>query len=118
VILSQFFAGIAKGLKGIDQADVPTLGAALQEGVKKAYASVMKPTEGTILTVAREGVEAAVAGITAESTVESLFTDLIKEIYLDTINETVVFQPNFVFLTYSFGGATLSFPSPLPQQSN
>ena len=81
VILSQFFAGIAKGLKGIDQADVPTLGAALQEGVKKAYASVMKPTEGTILTVAREGVEAAVAGITAESTVESLFADLIKEMY-------------------------------------
>lgn len=36
----------------------------------------------------------------------------------EPINETVVFQPNFVFLTYSFGGATLSFPSPLPQQSN
>ena len=59
VILSQFFAGIAKGLSGHACADVPTLGIALQEGVKKAYASVMTPTEGTILTVAREGVELA-----------------------------------------------------------
>ncbi len=81
VILSQFFAGIAKGLKGCDKADVPTLGAALQEGVKKAYSSVMKPTEGTILTVAREGVEVAVSAITEESSVESLFADLIREMY-------------------------------------
>ncbi|MBQ9760935.1 MAG: DAK2 domain-containing protein [Clostridia bacterium] len=81
VILSQFFAGIAKGLSGCDKADVPTLGAALEEGVKKAYASVMKPTEGTILTVAREGVAYAVKNITEESTVVSLFADLIKEMY-------------------------------------
>lgn len=81
VILSQFFAGIAKGLTGCDKADVPTLGVALQEGVKKAYASVMKPTEGTILTVAREGVEVAVANITDDSTVVTLFADLIKEMY-------------------------------------
>ena len=81
VILSQFFAGIAKGLSGCDRADVPTLGAALHEGVKKAYSSVMKPTEGTILTVAREGVEVATQNITANSTVVSLFADLIKEMY-------------------------------------
>ena len=81
VILSQFFAGIAKGLAGCEKADAPALGAALEEGVKKAYASVMKPTEGTILTVAREGVEYAVKNIGEESTPVSLFADLIKEMY-------------------------------------
>ena len=81
VILSQFFAGIAKGLAGCERADAPALGAALEEGVKKAYASVMKPTEGTILTVAREGVEYAVKNIGEESTPISLFADLIKEMY-------------------------------------
>ncbi len=81
VILSQFFAGIAKGVAGQEKADLKTLAAALGQGVKQAYSSVMKPTEGTILTVAREGVEVATANITAESTVQSLFADLIKEMY-------------------------------------
>lgn len=59
VILSQFFAGIADGLQGLKTADVSDLKAAFQKGVERAYSSVMVPTEGTILTVAREAVEAA-----------------------------------------------------------
>lgn len=59
VILSQFFAGIADGLQGLAIADVSDLKAAFQKGVQRAYSSVMVPTEGTILTVAREAVEAA-----------------------------------------------------------
>lgn len=79
VILSQFFAGVAKGFESSEKADARSLGHALELGVKQAYASVMTPTEGTILTVAREAVEYAVARITPTSTIRSLFADLVKE---------------------------------------
>jgi len=79
VILSQFFAGVAKGLESADKADPTTLGKALEMGVKQAYSSVMTPTEGTILTVAREAVEYAVSRITPSSTIKTLFADLSKE---------------------------------------
>ncbi len=81
VILSQLFAGIAKGLAGSDKADPATLGHALELGVAQAYASVMTPTEGTILTVAREAVEYAVHRITPESTIRTFFADLVKEMH-------------------------------------
>ena len=81
VILSQFFAGTAKGLEGKDKADPETFGQALQMGVKQAYSSVMTPTEGTILTVARESVEYAVSRITPESTIRTLFADLVGEMH-------------------------------------
>lgn len=53
VILSILFRGFAKGLEGKDQADAESLVTALEIGVDAAYKAVMKPTEGTILTVAR-----------------------------------------------------------------
>ncbi len=81
VILSQLFAGIAKGLAGSNKADPATLGHALELGVAQAYASVMTPTEGTILTVAREAVEYAVKRITPESTIRTFFADLVKEMH-------------------------------------
>ena len=59
VILSRFFAGIAKGLDGLSDADLPTFIHALQEGVRSAYGAVSEPVEGTMLTVLREGVAAA-----------------------------------------------------------
>ena len=81
VILSQFFAGVSKGLEKNSKADVSTMGHALQKGVEQAYASVMNPAEGTILTVARESVEYAVARITPKSSMRTLFGDLVKEMY-------------------------------------
>ncbi len=81
VILSQFFAGVSKGLEKSHKANVVTMGEALQKGVEQAYASVMNPAEGTILTVARESVEYAVKRITPKSTIRSLFGDLVKEMY-------------------------------------
>lgn len=81
VILSQFFAGMTKGFAKHEKANAYVVGTAMQEGVKQAYASVITPTEGTILTVAREAVEYAVARITETSTITSLFSDLIKEMY-------------------------------------
>ena len=59
VILSLIFRGIAKGLKGKDTAEGAELAAALQNGVSAAYKAVMKPTEGTILTVVRMAAGAA-----------------------------------------------------------
>ena len=79
VILSQFFAGMAKGLENVETADSAKLGHALELGVQQAYTSVMTPTEGTILTVAREAVEYAVSRLNSKSTVQSLFSDLVKE---------------------------------------
>ena len=79
VILSQFFAGIAKGFAGVEKADAYTVGYAFELGVKQAYTSVMTPTEGTILTVAREAVEYASKRIDTQSTVTTFFADLVKE---------------------------------------
>lgn len=59
VILSQFFRGMSKGLKGLEEADVPALINAMKCAKETAYRAVMKPQEGTVLTVAREMHEAA-----------------------------------------------------------
>ena len=53
VILSLLMRGMAKRLKGVEEADGTVWAEALQEGVEAAYKAVMKPAEGTILTVAR-----------------------------------------------------------------
>ena len=59
VILSRFFAGIAKGLEGCQEAELPVFIQALREGVSSAYGAVSEPVEGTMLTVLREGVAQA-----------------------------------------------------------
>ncbi len=61
VILSLLFRGFSKGLKGMEEADGTALAQALTFGTEGAYKAVMKPTEGTILTVAREAAAAGVA---------------------------------------------------------
>jgi DAK2 domain fusion protein YloV len=60
VILSLLFRGLSKGLAGKVAASPKEFCTALEMGVEAAYKSVMKPTEGTILTVSRKAVEAAV----------------------------------------------------------
>lgn len=57
VILSLIFRGLSKGLAGQAEADAKMLSDAFKLGVDAAYKSVMKPTEGTILTVVREACE-------------------------------------------------------------
>ena len=61
VILSLLFRGFSKGLEGTETADGPQLAQALAIGVDAAYKAVMKPTEGTILTVARVAAEKGAA---------------------------------------------------------
>lgn len=58
VITSQLFRGFSKGLEGLEEAGVVDLAVAMDKGVQTAYKAVMKPKEGTILTVARACAEA------------------------------------------------------------
>ena len=60
VILSQIFRGFSKSLKGKDECTTAEFAQALHDGAQAAYKAVMKPTEGTILTVARVSAEGAV----------------------------------------------------------
>ena len=59
VILSLLFRGMSKVLKGTAEADGAQLAAAMQEGVATAYGAVMKPAEGTVLTVSRLAAQRA-----------------------------------------------------------
>ena len=59
VITSLLFRGFSKALKGKDEASAEDLANALKMGVEAAYKAVMKPTEGTILTVSRLAAEKA-----------------------------------------------------------
>ena len=66
VITSLLFRGFSKALEGKKEADVADIVAALKKGVEGAYKAVMKPTEGTILTVARVASEEAAASDAAD----------------------------------------------------
>lgn len=74
VILSQLFRGFAKGLTGLGEADARQVADAFQQGVDMAYKAVMKPVEGTILTVAREAAAAARKAVrgSVEEVIEAL----------------------------------------------
>ncbi len=113
VILSQFFAGIAKGFEGVEQASPKELGKALEQGVAQAYTSVMTPTEGTILTVARESVEFAVKNLHPQSTIKTFFQDLVDEMHasldrtpeiLAVLKEANVVDSGGAGLLYIFDG--------------
>ena len=74
VILSLLFRGLSKKLKGADHADGVLWAEALQEGVDAAYKAVMKPAEGTILTVSRLAAAAA-----AEAAKENNHIEFVQE---------------------------------------
>jgi uncharacterized protein len=72
VILSQVLKGFADVVKTHAELDAPALAVALAGATKTAYAAVMKPVEGTILTVVREAAEAVAAPDSSEAPVELL----------------------------------------------
>jgi hypothetical protein len=74
VILSRIFAGLAKGLQGIIEADTKAFAKAMQSAVEEAYKSVPVPVEGTIITVLREGV----AGADASADLNHYFETLLE----------------------------------------
>lgn len=79
VILSLLFRGFAKGLSGCETASGADIAKSLTLGVEAAYKSVMKPTEGTILTVSREAAEAAVKKAEETDDALAVFEALIAE---------------------------------------
>lgn len=79
VILSQIFAGISDGLSSYDTVGALELAAAYKEGIKRSYAAVQNPTEGTILTVFRESTSFASENVTDKSSVEDFFRHHIEE---------------------------------------
>ena len=81
VILSQIFAGIASGFKGLDVANIDSIIVAFEEGVKRAYAAVNPPVEGTILTVARESLEETKKEIDNNCTIGELGEKILSNMY-------------------------------------
>ena len=79
VILSLLFRGISKGLKGCAEADGAAFAGAMQEGVSAAYNAVMKPAEGTILTVSRLAAERAVSAAAERNSVEYVIEQAIAQ---------------------------------------
>lgn len=79
VILSLLFRGLSKGLSGKETVSAADMSSALKIGVDAAYKSVMKPTEGTILTVSREAYENTSTLAKAEISVAEFLEQYIAE---------------------------------------
>ena len=92
VILSLLFRGLSKGLKGHQTADGALLAASMQEGVAAAYGAVMKPAEGTVLTVSRLAAKRAVEPAAENSDVEYVLEEAIRVGY-DTLAQTTDMNP-------------------------
>ena len=95
VILSLLFRGIAKGLKGETEIGGTRLASAMQVGVDSAYKAVMKPAEGTILTVARLAAQGAENAAKENNAAEFVLEQAIAEgkIALEnTVNQNPVLQ--------------------------
>lgn len=91
VILSQLFRGFAKSIGGLEQIDPIQFAAALQNGVDMAYKAVVKPVEGTILTVAKDTAKHA----TAYARRASDMVDLMREVH-EKANESLQRTPDLL----------------------
>ncbi len=95
VILSLLFRGISRRLKGMETVGAKEFAAAMEDGVDAAYKAVMKPAEGTILTVARMASAAAVEYAKKGDDIEELLDTAIrigKEALDNTVNQNPVLQ--------------------------
>ena len=92
VILSLLFRGMSKSLKGLTEADGAALAAAMQEGVATAYGAVMKPAEGTVLTVSRLAAQRAAEAAQENNSVEFVLEEAIRAGEV-TLAETVEMNP-------------------------
>lgn len=90
VILSQIFRGIAKGLEDKDEVDSIDFANSLKEGAKYAYKAVMRPTEGTILTIIKAAGERAID--CTEKNIVSLLKEVCKHSE-NTLNKTPEMLP-------------------------
>ena len=79
VITSQILRGFAKGLQGLEEANTKEIAQALQQAVKTAYKAVMKPKEGTILTVAKVCAESALKASETTEDIDVFFQKIIED---------------------------------------
>lgn len=79
VILSQLFRGFSEGLEGLEEANISQLAHAFKKASETTYNAVMKPTEGTILTVGRETADFAMKNFKKYDDAILFFEDVIKE---------------------------------------
>ena len=92
VILSLLFRGVSKSLKGIESANAAQFAAALHEGVTAAYKAVMKPAEGTVLTVSRLAAARAVEVAAAETDIEVVLEEALKAGH-EALSQTTEMNP-------------------------
>ena len=95
VILSLLFRGISRRLKGMETVGAKEFAAAMEDGVDAAYKAVMKPAEGTILTVARMASAAAVEYAKKGTDIEELLETALRigsEALENTVNQNPVLQ--------------------------
>ena len=92
VILSLLFRGISKSLKGLEEADGRTFAAAMQEGVAAAYSAVMKPAEGTVLTVSRLAAKRAVEAAVQDNSAQFVLEQAIQTGY-EVLPQTTEMNP-------------------------
>ncbi len=92
VILSLLFRGISKSLKGLEEADGRTFAAAMQEGVAAAYSAVMKPAEGTVLTVSRLAAKRAVEAAAQDNSAQFVLEQAIQTGY-EVLPQTTEMNP-------------------------
>ena len=92
VILSLLFRGMSKSFKGLEEADGAALAAAMNEGVATAYGAVMKPAEGTVLTVSRLAAQRAAEAAQENNCVEYVLEEAIRAGEV-TLAETVEMNP-------------------------
>jgi DAK2 domain fusion protein YloV len=79
VILSQILRGFARSLEGMERFDTIQFASALREAATTAYKGVIKPVEGTILTVARETAEAAVTAAASSQDLKYVLEQVVRE---------------------------------------
>ena len=95
VILSLLFRGISRRLKGLDTAGAAEFSGAMNDGVAAAYKAVMKPAEGTILTVSRLASQAASKAVEQGANLEASLVEAIRsgeEALADTVNQNPVLK--------------------------
>ncbi|WP_193571540.1 DAK2 domain-containing protein [Paenibacillus psychroresistens] len=79
VILSQLFRGFAKAVHDFEEINAPQFAVALQQGVEMAYKAVIKPVEGTILTVAKEAAKGALTSSRRVDNIEQVMQDTLLQ---------------------------------------
>ena len=95
VILSLLFRGIARRLKGVEICGASEFAGAMNDGVEAAYKAVMKPAEGTILTVSRLAAAAAVKAAKNGADLENTLVESVRageEALADTVNMNPVLK--------------------------